>query len=52
MPTAIAERLGEPYGTLVLTLSVIVIEVSLLASIMLHGAEQSRRWRATPCSPR
>ncbi len=34
---AIAEALGEPYGTLVLTLSVIVIEVSLLASIMLHG---------------
>jgi Ca2+:H+ antiporter len=34
---AVAERLGEPYGTLVLTLSVIAIEVSLLASIMLHG---------------
>ncbi len=35
---AVAERLGEPYGTLVLTLSVIAIEVSLLAAIMLHGA--------------
>ncbi len=34
---AFAEKLGEPYGTLVLTLSVIVIEVALLASIMLHG---------------
>ena len=34
---AVAERLGEPYGTLVLTLSVIAIEVSLLTSIMLHG---------------
>jgi Ca2+:H+ antiporter len=34
---AVAERLGEPYGTLVLTLSVIIIEVALLASIMLHG---------------
>jgi Ca2+:H+ antiporter len=34
---AIAERLGEPYGTLVLTLSMVVIEVSLLAAIMLHG---------------
>jgi Ca2+:H+ antiporter len=34
---AVAERVGEPYGTLVLTLSVIVIEVSLLAAIMLHG---------------
>lgn len=35
---AVAEKLGEPYGTLVLTLSVITIEVALLASIMLHGA--------------
>ncbi|MEX0746158.1 MAG: hypothetical protein WD118_11200 [Phycisphaeraceae bacterium] len=34
---AIAARLGEPYGTLVLTLSVIVIEVSLIASVMLNG---------------
>ena len=34
---AIAERFGEPYGTLVLTLSMTVIEVSLLAAIMLHG---------------
>jgi Ca2+:H+ antiporter len=34
---AVAERLGEPYGTFVLTLSVIIIEVALLASIMLHG---------------
>jgi Ca2+:H+ antiporter len=34
---AVAETLGEPYGTLVLTFSVIVIEVALLASIMLHG---------------
>jgi Ca2+:H+ antiporter len=33
---AVAERLGEPYGTLVLTLSVIIIEVALLAAIMLH----------------
>lgn len=34
---ALAEKLGEPYGTLVLTLSVIVIEVSLMTAIMLHG---------------
>ena len=34
---AVADKLGEPYGTLVLTLSVITIEVALLASIMLHG---------------
>jgi Ca2+:H+ antiporter len=34
---ALAERLGEPYGTLLLTLPVIAIEVALLASVMLHG---------------
>ncbi len=34
---AVADMLGEPYGTLVLTISVIVIEVAMLASIMLHG---------------
>jgi Ca2+:H+ antiporter len=34
---AVAELLGEPYGTLVLTLSVTVIEVSLMASIIMHG---------------
>lgn len=31
---AIAHRLGEPYGTLILTLAVTVIEVALLASMM------------------
>lgn len=35
---AVAEQLGEPYGTLVLTFSVIIIEVALFTSIMLHGA--------------
>jgi len=34
---AVAQKLGEPYGTLVLTFSVIIIEVALLAAIMLHG---------------
>ena len=34
---AVAWRLGEPYGTLVLTLSVSAIEVSILVSIILHG---------------
>ena len=48
---AVAEKLGEPYGTLVLTGSVIVIEVALLASIMLH-APTIRRSLAIPCSPR
>ena len=31
----IAHRLGEPYGTLVLTVAVTVIEVALIASVML-----------------
>jgi len=31
----IAEKIGEPYGTLLLTLSVTVIEVALIATIML-----------------
>lgn len=34
---ALAELLGEPYGTLILTLSVVGIEVSLIAAIMLSG---------------
>ena len=33
----IAHRLGEPYGTLVLTFAVTVIEVSLIVAMMLHG---------------
>ncbi|MEI9901722.1 MAG: calcium:proton antiporter [Hyphomicrobium sp.] len=35
---ALAEQLGEPLGTLILTVSVIVIEVSLIAAVMLEGA--------------
>ena len=31
----IAEKVGEPYGTLLLTLSVTIIEVALIATIML-----------------
>ncbi len=34
---ALAELLGEPYGTLVLTISVISIEVAVMATIMLGG---------------
>ena len=34
---ALAEILGEPYGTLILTVSVISIEVTILATIMLGG---------------
>src|SRR5262245_4001849 len=42
---ALAELLGEPYGTLVLTLSVNSIEVTIMATIMLSGA-------ANPTLPR
>jgi Ca2+:H+ antiporter len=35
---AIAHAIGEPYGTLVLTFSVTTIEVSIIMSMMLHGA--------------
>jgi Ca2+:H+ antiporter len=31
----VAERLGEPFGTLVLTLSIVIIEVALIAAVML-----------------
>jgi len=34
---ALAELLGEPLGTLILTVSVIVIEVSLIVAVMLEG---------------
>jgi Ca2+:H+ antiporter len=36
----VAERIGEPYGTLLLTLSVTIIEVALIATLMLgeHAA--------------
>ncbi|WP_292393943.1 ionic transporter, partial [Mesorhizobium sp.] len=35
---AVAQRLGEPYGTLLLTFSVTAIEASVIVSMMLHGA--------------
>jgi Ca2+:H+ antiporter len=34
----LAIRLGEPYGTLILTLSAICIEVVMISTAMLHGA--------------
>lgn len=36
---AIAHRIGEPYGTLVLTLAVTTIEVSVIVAMMLHGED-------------
>ena len=35
---SLAELLGEPYGTLILTISVIGIEVSVISAVMLNGA--------------
>lgn len=37
----IAHRTGEPYGTLILTAAVTIIEVALIASVMMSGAEGS-----------
>lgn len=34
---ALAEHYGEPYGTLILTLSAVSIEVIMIVSMMLHG---------------
>lgn len=39
--------LGEPYGTLILTLAVIGIEVSLIASIMITGSDKPTLARDT-----
>ena len=43
----IAERIGEPYGTLLLTLAVTIIEVALIATIMLGEKEQPALARDT-----
>ncbi len=34
---ALADYLGEPYGTLTLTIAVIAIEATIMATVMLHG---------------
>jgi len=34
----LANKLGEPYGTLILTISMVAIEASTIAMVMLHGA--------------
>jgi Ca2+:H+ antiporter len=43
----IAERIGEPFGTLLLTLSVTIIEVALIATIMLGAKAQPALARDT-----
>lgn len=37
----IAHKTGEPYGTLVLAISITIIEVSLIVSLMIAGKEGS-----------
>jgi Ca2+:H+ antiporter len=37
----VAHRIGEPYGTLVLALSVTLIEVALIVSLMIAGGEEA-----------
>lgn len=43
----LAERLGEPFGTLILTLSVTSIEVVSISAVMLHGANNPTLARDT-----
>jgi len=43
----LAERLGEPYGTLILTLSVTSIEVMSISAVMMHGANNPTLVRDT-----
>ena len=44
---ALAVLLGEPYGTLILTLSVISIEVMMISAVMLTGTENPTLARET-----
>ncbi len=43
----LAHRFGEPYGTLILTISAISIEVVVIATIMLHGTNNPKLARDT-----
>jgi Ca2+:H+ antiporter len=43
----LAVLLGEPYGTLILTLSVIGIEAAMLAALMLNGEDNPTLARDT-----
>jgi Ca2+:H+ antiporter len=37
----LAERFGEPYGTIILTLSVTIIEVAAISALMTHGPQNA-----------
>jgi Ca2+:H+ antiporter len=43
----LAEIFGEPYGTLILTLAITVIEVMMIAAVMLAGPQESTLARDT-----
>jgi Ca2+:H+ antiporter len=43
----LAAKLGEPYGTLILTLSVTIIEAAAISTVMLHGANNPTLVRDT-----
>ena len=43
----LAHMLGEPYGTLILTLSIVIIEVALIAAVMLGAKEAPTLGRDT-----
>ncbi|MBB3225549.1 Ca2+:H+ antiporter [Luteibacter sp. Sphag1AF] len=43
----LAIRLGEPFGTLILTLSIVIIEVALISAVMLGGADTATLARDT-----
>jgi len=43
----LAEQLGEPYGTLILTLAITSIEVMAISAVMIHGANNPTLARDT-----
>lgn len=43
----LAHRLGEPFGSLVLTLSVVILEVSLISALMATGSAEPNLMRDT-----
>jgi Ca2+:H+ antiporter len=43
----LAEMLGEPYGTLILTLSIVIIEVALISAVMLGSDDTATLARDT-----
>lgn len=47
---ALARRLGEPFGTIILTLSIVVIEVALIVSVLLGPGDHSTIARDTTIS--